>query len=209
VKAVALALVLAACGGSHPPGQGAHDPVEPTLPRAVVWTRVGDVEWGITLESPHHYEVDLRHGNKLLAIKNGLQATSSEVTEPPRTVGPAFEPAPELEALDVEFAAQSAKEGGEAWAAIFAGDGAEWSNGKRVEQAQIGTVMGNVLMGATLDWQPLASGVQGDLGFTLGTYTLESKNSSQHEDGSYCTIWRRAPGGPWKVLFDVGSHTEK
>jgi len=117
--------------------------------------------------------------------------------------------APELEQLDRDFAAKSAAEGGSAWAQMFAPDGAEWSNGKRIEQADVGQVMGGVLLGATMEWKPVASGKHGDVGFTLGTYTLQSKRSAEHESGSYCTIWRQQPDGSWKIVFDIGSRTEK
>lgn len=118
-------------------------------------------------------------------------------------------PAPELEALDREFAASSAARGGDAWPPYFADDGAEWSDGRRIEHAQIGDTMRRVLLGATMAWQPVASGRRGDLGFTLGSYELVSKASGARERGSYCSIWRADADGRWKIVFDVGSKTPR
>lgn len=187
-------LALVACGGApapHPPAGLQH---------------VGDASWGIAL-GPNGYEVDLVRGSQTIRIVNGHDATYSAAASDVRM--PTLPAAPELEQLDRDFAAKSAAEGGSAWAVMFAPDGAEWSNGKRVEQADIGVVMGRVLLGASMEWAPLASGKRGDLGFTLGTYVLASKHSSEHESGSYCTIWRAQPDGSWKVVFDIGSRTEK
>jgi len=143
-------LALVACGSAH------HEPVDVTVPKATAWIHAGDADWGIGFATPH-FEVDLRRGTKVLAIADGLAARASEMTAAPTATQGAFLPAPELEQLDREFAAKSAAEGGSAWAQMFAGDGAEWSDGKRVEHADIERVMGDVLAGGTLEWQPTAS----------------------------------------------------
>jgi hypothetical protein len=137
-----------------------------------------------------------------------------EFTDPPRdpivfAMQPGtIDPAPELEALDREFAAKSAELGGDAWPPYFADDGAEWSDGKRIERAELGATMRRVLLGATLAWTPRVSGKLADLGFTIGDYQLASKASGATEHGSYCTIWRRQADAGWKIVFDIGSHTK-
>ena len=55
-------------------------------------------------------------------------------------------------------------------------------------------------------WEP-ASGdvsISNDLGYTYGTYKIESKESTPKiiETGNYFRIWRKQ-GGVWKVLFDL------
>jgi ketosteroid isomerase-like protein len=55
-------------------------------------------------------------------------------------------------------------------------------------------------------WEP-ASGdvsISNDLGYTYGTYKIESKESPRKiiETGNYFRIWRKQ-GGVWKVLFDL------
>jgi ketosteroid isomerase-like protein len=193
----ALILALAACGGAT----AKPAPAPPPAPAAQA------PRWAVTV-TPDHFEVDLVRGTQLLAIADGRTGTLGELGAR-QVQSSAFDPAPELETLDREFAAKSAADGGSAWAAMFAPDGAEWSNGKRVEQAQIGEVMGRVLLGATLAWQPVASGKHGTIGFTQGTYVLASKNSAEREEGSYCTIWRQQPDGSWKIVLDVGSATPR
>jgi hypothetical protein len=42
------------------------------------------------------------------------------------------------------------------------------------------------------------------LGFTYGTYSLEIKNIG-HEDGTYCTIWKKDHDNKWKYVLDTGN----
>ncbi len=63
--------------------------------------------------------------------------------------------------------------------------------------------------GPRLTWGPTESAVanSGDLGYTLGTYTLTSKDSdggTQVGEGHYVTIWRRGDGG-WQAAVDIGT----
>ena len=59
----------------------------------------------------------------------------------------------------------------------------------------------------TLSWKPLDAflSASGDLGFTYGTYLLESKNSAfSPREGTYITIWRKNSNNEWRFLLDTG-----
>lgn len=59
--------------------------------------------------------------------------------------------------------------------------------------------------GHTLEWHPTSATVaaSGDLGYTLGKYTLTTKIGDVHK-GYYVSIWKRQANGKWKYVFDSG-----
>ena len=62
--------------------------------------------------------------------------------------------------------------------------------------------------GFSLRWTPAAATVStaGDLGYTTGTYQMTMNDPSgapAPERGKYVTIWKKAPGGQWKVVEDI------
>jgi ketosteroid isomerase-like protein len=58
----------------------------------------------------------------------------------------------------------------------------------------------------TLTWSPLFADVSasGDLGYTYGTWLLETK-MGEKEEGTYCSIWKQDSIGHWKFVMDVGN----
>ncbi len=118
----------------------------------------------------------------------------------------AHQSAPELEAADRAFAADTAARGIDGWVAAFDPQGAMMRRGARVEGPAIREVMADTLAKGKLVWDPIASGREGPLGFTVGkaTYT-----GADHWASSYVTIWRQQPDGSWKVLFDTGRAVQK
>ena len=57
-----------------------------------------------------------------------------------------------------------------------------------------------------LTWTPLFADVSssGDLGYTYGTWLLETKSGEKGE-GTYCSIWKPDSRGDWKFVLDVGN----
>lgn len=113
--------------------------------------------------------------------------------------------APELEAADLAFAADTARRGPEGWAAAFDPEG--WMigpSGDRVEGAAIAELMRPRLAAGRLAWAPIASGRNEALGFTVGKATYTADRPEDSRQNSYVTIWRKQEGGAWKVLFDTG-----
>jgi hypothetical protein len=116
----------------------------------------------------------------------------------------ARQPAPELEAADRAFAADTARLGVEGWVAAFDPKGGMMRKAGRVEYAEIGEAMRPLLASGQLAWAPIASGKAGDLGYTVGKATYTGATPADGWRSTYVTIWRRQPDGAWKVLFDTG-----
>jgi len=59
--------------------------------------------------------------------------------------------------------------------------------------------------GPALSWEPVTVEVaaSGDLAYTTGTFEVEAADA--HRYGKYVTIWRKRPGGRWKVAVDIGN----
>ena len=59
---------------------------------------------------------------------------------------------------------------------------------------------------AKLTWMPISSDVanSGELGYTYGTYTIETKGKG-HFGGTYCTIWKRTRSHNWKFVLSTGN----
>ncbi len=113
-------------------------------------------------------------------------------------------PAPELEAADLAFAADTARRGVDGWVAAFDPAGGLMRKAGRIEYAAIAEVMTPTLTSGRLAWAPIASGKSGDLGFTVGKATFTGATPDDGWRSTYVTIWRRQPDGSWKVLFDTG-----
>lgn len=136
-------------------------------------------------------DAEIRGGGKAIVF------SFTRVADPPR--------APELEAADLAFAADTAKRGVDGWVAAFEPTG--WMHGggqKRVGPEAIRATMGGFLGRVRIDWAPVASAVRGDLGFTLGKATFHDSKDGSSWKGVYVTLWHRQPDGSWKVRFDTG-----
>jgi ketosteroid isomerase-like protein len=57
----------------------------------------------------------------------------------------------------------------------------------------------------TLTWKPEGGEIaeSGDLGYTFGLYTLQTKDTIMH--GTYVTIWKKQNDGRWKFTLDAGN----
>lgn len=113
--------------------------------------------------------------------------------------------APELEQADLAFAKATAEQGAAGWVAAFATDGAMGRKDKLIERKDIEAAIAPVLADGKLVWAPMASGVLGDVGFTVGKAHFEPKSGKPADawKSTYVTIWRRDSTG-WKVRFDTG-----
>lgn len=119
------------------------------------------------------------------------------VDDPPR--------APELEAADLAFAADTARRGVNGWVAAFEPEG--WMHAgaeKRVGADAIRATMTPFLGRVRIDWAPVTSARRGELGFTLGKATFTDDKDGSSWKGVYVTLWHLQPDGSWKVRFDTG-----
>ena len=113
--------------------------------------------------------------------------------------------APELEAADRAFAADTAKRGVEGWVAAFDPEG--WmmrGSGDKLERDAIAGEMRPILTSGRLEWAPIASGRHEDLGYTVGKATFTATKGGERRLTTYVTLWRKQADGGWKALFDTG-----
>lgn len=52
------------------------------------------------------------------------------------------------------------------------------------------------------DLETVETGVDGDLGYRVGTYTVETADGSVADRGKFIEIWERV-GGEWKITNDI------
>ena len=61
----------------------------------------------------------------------------------------------------------------------------------------------------TLSWGPIFADVSasGDFGYTTGPWILseDQQGAKPLRYGHYMSVWRRKPGGPWRVAIDLGT----
>jgi ketosteroid isomerase-like protein len=115
--------------------------------------------------------------------------------------------------LEARFAKDVAERGGKGFAAWFAEDGVALGNGAA-------PLVGQVAIAKSANWSPkdyqltwtptdAMMGPSGDMGYTWGHYEGRSKDANGNPvttSGRYMTIWRKQPGGDWKVVLDAGSN---
>jgi len=60
--------------------------------------------------------------------------------------------------------------------------------------------------GYSLTWSPSKADASGDLGYTIGTYRIETQDPEGNPlaiDGKYMTVWKKQPDGTWRVGVDM------
>lgn len=113
--------------------------------------------------------------------------------------------APELEAADRAFAADTAKRGVEGWVDAFDPEGSMMrGDGDKIGREALAEQMRPILTSGRLEWAPAMSGSNGKLGFTVGKATFTAAQGGERRLTSYVTIWRKQDDGTWKVLFETG-----
>ena len=180
-----LLILLAACGGAQKPVQQ---------------HTVGGVVWRVAI-TDQGFAVSYVDGASLITLENGDRPTTAAAPvardqgDLPRV--------PAIEQADLDFAADTAKDGADGWVRHFDEHGAMWRKDHRVEGAAIKDAMTKTLAAGSLTWRPVTSGARGDLGFSVGTAEFTEPGGTP-EHLTYCTIWKHEPDGGWKVLFDIG-----
>jgi ketosteroid isomerase-like protein len=111
-----------------------------------------------------------------------------------------------LAAAETAFAAHSVREDMRAaFLAAFADDGVFVRNGWTVSNAYLARQPAPPIV---LDWRPqyVEVATSGELGLSTGPWKITSKAApaTPASFGQFVSVWRRAPGGPWKVAVDLG-----
>ena len=72
-----------------------------------------------------------------------------------------------------------------------------------VGERAIGALAASQRTWATADTRFTESARSGDLGYTLGTYTMRGRGRGPAEHGFYIRVWVRERNGQWKLALDV------
>jgi len=117
----------------------------------------------------------------------------------------------EILAADKAFCAASVKNGAKAAFLGVVSKDAKLLGDTRAGPDAVRTVFMQLPDTAVLKWEPAFVDVSasGDFGYTWGRYTLTLPGVKGKPPyikmGTYVTIWRRQPGGEWKVVLDGGN----
>jgi ketosteroid isomerase-like protein len=121
-------------------------------------------------------------------------------------VSPSMEGARSLAAAEAGFAAHSIREDMRAaFIANFADDGVLVRNGWINAREYLSPLPAPPIV---LDWRPAYTEVaaSGELGLSTGPWKLTSRAdpNAPAAYGQFVSVWKREPGGPWRVLVDLG-----
>lgn len=136
-----------------------------------------------------------------LVIAAALAAACTPMTERPRGNADAVS----LAAAETAFAAHSVRtDMREAFLEHFSDDGVWLSGGWTLARPALAPRPAPPIV---LDWRPVHTEVaaSGELGLSTGPWKRTPKGTAaEARYGQYVSIWRREPGGPWKVAVDLG-----
>jgi ketosteroid isomerase-like protein len=122
------------------------------------------------------------------------------------------DPAADLLEADRAFARVSAERGvADAFAQFLAEDALSLPDGG-VPQRGREAIVDELRAGPAfeLEWTPREAEVaaSGELGWTWGVYTVrvpKAEGGVRTRSGKYLNVWRRKPGGDWRVIVDMGN----
>jgi ketosteroid isomerase-like protein len=151
-------------------------------------------------------------------IRLDAQAPLDRLAQRPSVISPLTQPTLsqgviQLMELEGRFAQAVAEGGGKAFATWFADDALTLNNGQPA-------VMGRAAIAAKANWNPkeyqlswvpegAQMGPSNDMGFTWGHYEGHTKDKNGQPvtiSGRYITVWKKMPGGDWKVAMDASAN---
>lgn len=121
-------------------------------------------------------------------------------------LAPTMDAPASLAAAETAFAAHSVREDMRAaFLANFAPDGVFVRNGWANARSDLANRPAPPIL---LEWRPqyVEVAASGELGLSTGPSKISSKSDPSRPPvyGQFVSIWRRAPGGPWRVEVDLG-----
>ncbi len=114
---------------------------------------------------------------------------------------------------DMAFARATAERGLEGWLSWFAPDARIFPPGEPVIEG-LDAIKAHYLKTGfdprPLTWKPAYAelSASGDLGYTVGYASwpgTDDQGRKVAHGSKYLTVWRRQPGGAWKVAADIGN----
>jgi len=124
------------------------------------------------------------------------------------TRAPPLPAAPEIEDLDRKRSTASTRDGVDAWRKLIFNDTRMW-DGEMFDDRGLGDMNGlnkyitKLLARGALDFEPVASGKSGIMGFTIGRYRVRARAGSVIESGTYATVWEFDSDDGWRIRFHV------
>ncbi len=114
----------------------------------------------------------------------------------------------ELIAVDKAFSALSKEKGMNFAFLSYVAEGGVMLSPNRmpvVGKTEIGSLFQNDDTETEFTWEPIYADVakSGDLGYTYGTYKLNTGGAIQK--GTYVSIWKKNKNGMWKFVLDSGN----
>jgi uncharacterized protein (TIGR02246 family) len=124
--------------------------------------------------------------------------------------------AKELTALDADWSKAAVAKNADKVASFYADDAVVYPPN---EKAAVGRTAAQKLWAAALNtpgyqlsWKTTTASVDGNLGYTAGTYQesmkgADGKTSTGH--GKYLCVWRKSADGKWKAIHDMWNSDSK
>jgi ketosteroid isomerase-like protein len=68
------------------------------------------------------------------------------------------------------------------------------------------SLWGSIIRGGMTDWKFITTDFEGNSDYLIetGTYEINDVNKKLADKGNYVVIWKKQPGGDWKLYRDVG-----
>ncbi len=125
----------------------------------------------------------------------------------------AASPAEELLLADRAFDRAAAASGLDGWMSYFAADSiANVPGGPLRGQQAIRAYYAKMFArkNFSIRWKPFhaEASKDGSFGYTLGTAVISwtgDSGAQVKQEGRYLTVWRKQPGGQWRVVSDMGN----
>ena len=147
----------------------------------------------------------MRTVRKLILLAALLAGCAQPMSQAP-TAPAANAGALDLAAAETAFAERSVREGVQrAFLANFAGDGVIARGSWTPARAWLSTHPDPPVL---LEWKPVHTEVSAsqDMGLSTGPWRLTNrKQAAAPTFGQFVSVWRREPGGDWKVIVDLGT----
>lgn len=169
-----------------------------------VWKKQADGSWKVAIDIGIGHEKPEASAPTVDGPETPIRLTAK-----PQGEAPAADPAKakaELLAADRDLSQASVAKGAGGYADGFAEDARVFRLGSFPHVGKEAARTAVTAEKGKMSWEPAGGDVSraGDLGYTYGKYELAGGGmDGQGEKGNYMRIWKREPGGPWRVVVDV------
>jgi len=156
-----------------------------------------------------------KHGLQF-AVAGVIWACAIVLSTPVFVAGAGDAKAKELIALDAEWSKAAVARNVDRVASFYADDAVAYPPN---EPAAVGQAAARKVWAAALNtpgyqvsWKTVSAGVDGNTGFTAGTYQETSRGPDGKAvtgHGKYLCVWRKGADGKWKAIHDMWNSDSK